>query len=129
MKQVKDLMINDYKVMQLGYDFMGYQVKRKQDLSFHHTLFSRSFCNKNGLGDGYWEWNGSILVQRSSHDYLHYIKRFDEDRFYAITSELFDENIKGRIDKDNIRAIHDILDSFEREYDVPREEYVKRLKI
>ena len=36
--------------------------------------------------------------------------------FYAITSEMIDENIKGYLDIENIKAIDDILINFEREY-------------
>lgn len=126
---VKNLMIRDFRVLHLGYDFAGYEIQREKDLSFHHTIISRAQCKKEHLGDGYWYWNGSILVQNTSHNYLHEIQRHDEDRFYAISSELIDENIKGKIDRENLERIEDILRSYEREFDVPKEEYVRRLML
>ncbi len=40
--------------------------------------------------------------------------------FLAITSELIDENVKGHLDIDNLRRIHDILECFEREHSSDR---------
>ena len=66
--------------------------------------------------EGYLYWNGAILRQDTSHDYLHTIENYDYDRFLAITSELIDENILGELSIENLRRIRDILISFEREY-------------
>ena len=57
-----------------------------------------------------------MLVQSTSHDYLHRIEMLDYDMFLAITSEMIDENIKGRLDIENLRRIRDILLCFEKEY-------------
>ena len=116
MREVTKLMIKDFRIMKLGYDFMGYQVKRKESLSYHHLIVPRRLCGQKGLGEGYLVWNGAILVQSSSHDYLHVVESRDYDRFLAITSEMIDENIKGYLDIDNLRRIADILHSFEKEY-------------
>ena len=116
MREVTKLMIKDFRIMKLGYDFMGYQVKRKESLSYHHLIVPRRLCGQKGLGEGYLVWNGAILVQSSSHDYLHVVESRDYDRFLAITSEMIDENIKGYLDIDNLRRIADILRSFEKEY-------------
>ena len=116
MREVTKLMIKDFRIMKLGYDFMGYQVKRKESLSYHHLIVPRRLCGQKGLGEGYLVWNGAILVQSSSHDYLHVVESRDYDRFLAITSEMIDENIKGHLDIDNLRRIADILRSFEKEY-------------
>lgn len=117
MREVTKLMIRDFKIMKLGYDFLGYKVNRKQDLSFHHLIIQRRHCKEAGLGEGYLYWNGAILVQKTSHDYLHNIERVDPEIFYLITSEMIDENIKGRLDIDNLKRIHDLLLYFEREHD------------
>lgn len=117
MKEITKIMINDFKIMKLGMDFMGYHVNRKQDLSFHHLIIQRRHCKEAGLGEGYLYWNGAILVQKTSHDYLHNIERVDPEIFYLITSEMIDENIKGRLDIDNLKRIHDLLLYFEREHD------------
>ena len=116
LKEVTKLLINDFKIQELGHDFMGYSINHDSVLSFHHTIISHSKCLKEGLGHGYWRWNGSILVQDTSHDYLHIIERVDEDMFYAITSELVDMNIKGKLDVENLKHIHDVLSCFGREH-------------
>lgn len=116
MREITKLMVKDFRIMKLGYDFAGYQVKRKESLSFHHLIVPRRLCGQKGLGKGYLYWNGAILRQDTSHDYLHLIESKDYDRFLAITSEIIDENIKGYLDIDNLRKIADILRSFEKEY-------------
>ena len=117
MREVTKLMVNDFKIMKLGMDFMGYHVNRKQDLSYHHLIIPRRHCKEAGLGEGYLYWNGAILRQNTSHDYLHIIEKIDPDIFYELTSEMIDENIKGRLDTDNLKRIHDLLLYFEREHD------------
>ena len=117
MREVTKLMVNDFKIMKLGYDFLGYKVNRKQDLSYHHLIIPRRHCKEAGLGEGYLYWNGAILRQNTSHDYLHLIENIDPDIFYELTSEMIDENIKGRLDIDNLKRIHDLLLYFEREHD------------
>ena len=137
MREITREMIKEYKLMKLGYDFMGYEIKNKQDLSFHHLIVPRRNCKALGLGEGYLKWNGAILNQNTSHDYLHLIEAKDYDMFLAITSELIDENVKGHLDIDNLRRIHDILKCFEREHSNDRskkgkvlikQEYMRRRK-
>ena len=131
MKFITEKMYKDFDMKKTGYDFMGYTFKYKDELSFHHTMIARRDCTKlNVPSEGYLEWNGAILKQLTSHNYLHYIENKDYDRFLAITSELIDENIKGKIDKDNLIMIRDILLSFEREYTDIKEIYVReRIKL
>lgn len=109
-------MYKKYALDKLKMDFAGYFIKNPSQISFHHLIVSHKECKNRGLGEGYWEWNGALLVQHTSHDYLHQIQNYDEDRFLDITSEMIDENIKGYLDMDNIRVIDDIMESFEREY-------------
>lgn len=117
MKQVTNLMINEFKVMERGIDFMGYDVKRKESLSFHHLIIARRNCARKHIpNDGYVRWNGSILVQDTSHNYLHAIERVDDEIFYLITSEMIDQNLKGRLDKENLLKIKELLEYFEREH-------------
>lgn len=117
MREITKIMVNDFKIMKLGMDFMGYHVNRKQDLSYHHLIIQRRHCKEAGLGEGYLYWNGAILRQNTSHDYLHIIEKIDPEIFYELTSEMIDENIKGRLDIDNLKRIHDLLLYFEREHD------------
>ena len=117
MKNITEQMIKDFKIMKLGFDFMGYKVDKKQSLSFHHLIIPHRESKNYGIGDGYLYWNGAILRQNTSHDYLHIIEAKDYDLFLAITSEMIDENIKGKIDVDNLKRIRDLLLYFEREHD------------
>ena len=109
-------MVNEYNIRKLGFDFAGYEIKRMKDLSFHHLIVPKRNCKELGLGEGYYKWNGSILVQDTSHDYIHLIENIDMDMFLAITSEMIDMNVKGKLDVDNMRRIHDIMSYFEKEH-------------
>lgn len=110
MKYVSRLMVNEFKMKQLGYDFMGYKFDKEEQLSFHHLIVP------NRAGGLITRDNGSILRRDTSHDYLHKIENIDLDRFLDITSQMIDENIKGYLDIENLKAINEILKSFEREY-------------
>lgn len=116
MKEITKIMINEFKIMKLRYDFMGYSVDKKNSLSFHHLIIQRRNCKEYGIGEGYLFWNGSILRQDTSHDYLHLIENKDYEIFLAITSEMIDENIKGYLDIENLRKINELLKTFEREH-------------
>lgn len=138
MKKIAERIIKDFKIMKLGFDFMGYNVDKKSSLSFHHLIIPRRESRKYKIGDGYLYWNGAILRQNTSHDYLHLIESKDHDMFLAITSEMIDENIKGYLDISNLRYINDVLCQFEREYcsDLSKkgkllikEEYLRRPKL
>lgn len=102
--------------MKLGFDFMGFTVDKKSSLSFHHLIIPRKNSKEYGIGEGYLFWNGAILRQDTSHDYLHLIEAKDYDIFLAITSEMIDQNIKGYLDINNLRRINDLLTAFEREH-------------
>ena len=136
MKEITRIMIKKYALQRLRYDFMGYDFTNQQQLSFHHLIVPKRLCRKEGLGKGYLEWNGAILRQTTSHDYLHTIEVYDRDMFVAITNQMIEENEQGYLDLKNIRAIYDVLNQFEREYCgkytkkghlVIKEEYTKRL--
>ena len=117
MKEIAKIMVNEFKIMKLGMDFMGYHVNQKQDLSYHHLIIPRRHCKGAGLGEGYLYWNGAILRQNTSHNYLHIIENIDPEIFCLITSEMIDENIKRKIDIDNLKRIKDLLIYFEKEHD------------
>lgn len=144
MKTITNLMINEYRIMKIGIDFMGYEVKRRESLSFHHLIVPHRECKSAGLGDGYLKWNGAILTQgysfndSNSHDYLHIIEKLDEEIFCRISSEMIDENIKGKIDVENLLRIYDLLEYFEREHiddrnkkgkKIIKPQYMKRLEL
>lgn len=110
MKQVTKLMIREFNIKQLDYDFMGYSLQKGDIYTFHHLLLAN---RENGP---YERWNGAILCGNSSHPYLHLIEAKDYDMFCYITSEMVDMNVKGYLDTENLRNIDDILSQFEREH-------------
>ena len=130
------MMIKRYALKSLKYDFMAYPFNHEKELSFHHLIIPKRLSEKRGIGDGYVMWNGAILVQNTSHNYLHIIEQYDRDMFLAITKEMIDENKKGYLDIANLKRIDDILSQFEKEYwnvrtrkgsYIIKEEYTKRL--
>ena len=121
MKQVTELMIRQYKIKQLGIDFMGYKLQKDDIYTFHHLIIPK----KNG--GAYADWNGAILCGKTSHPYLHLIESKDYEIFLRLTSEIIDENIKGRIDTENLRRINDLLCYFEREHINDRGKKQRRL--
>lgn len=138
MRDITKLMIHDFNLKKLGIDFMGYEFNLTKQLSFHHLVIPRKDCQKKGYGSGYLYWNGAILRQSTSHDYLHIIQRIDPQIFKEITREMIEENQKGYLDKDNLERIKYILKYFEREhcsdrnkngYHIIKEEYVRTRRI
>ena len=117
MRAITNLMINDFKLKKLGYDFMGFSFKSKEQLSFHHLIASRQDCKELHIpSEGYLQGNGEILRQDTSHDYLHILEQYDPEIFYLITSELIDENIKRKLTLDSLRRIRTLLEYFEKEH-------------
>lgn len=107
MKNITKIMIEQFDLK--GIDMMGYKFK-KSDASYHHLIVPKRLGGKETIE------NGAILNGKTSHPYLHLIESFDYDRFLAITSEMIDENILGRLDKKCLERIDDILKGFEKEY-------------
>ena len=137
MREITKLMINEFKLKELGYDFLGYTFKSTKELSFHHLRIPKRMCH-NIEDKGYTRSNGAILKQSSSHEYLHTIELYDRDMFLAITKLLCDENDLGRIDKDILVKIRDILLAFEAEYEgkkngngklIIKKEYTNRIEL
>lgn len=108
-------MIREYSLKKLGYDFMGFRFNRIEELSFHHLIIPRKDCD-NVEAKGYVKWNGAILVQDTSHEYLHLIEQFDRDRFEYITERMQEMNINGDLDIHNLERIEMALRVFETEY-------------
>lgn len=116
MREITKLMVNDFNLKKLGYDFAGFHFNRTNDLSFHHLIVPHRYSKSFGIGEGYVYWNGAILVQNTSHDYLHLIESVNRSMFLAITDELIKENKQGYVDINNIRCIHNVMEEFESRY-------------
>ena len=110
MKEVTRLMINEFAIKKMGIDFMGYELQEKDIYTFHHLIIP------NRAGGPYARWNGAVLCGKSSHPYLHAIEDTDLDMFCYLTSEMIDINLKGYLDLNNLRRIHDLLEQFEKEH-------------
>ena len=131
MKEITKLMINEFKIKQLGYDFMGYSLNKNDIYTAHHLIVPARHGGKLT------RQNTAVLCGQSSHPYLHVIEAKDEEIFYNITSEMIDMNIKGHLDVENLRQIDDLLTYFEREHCADRtrkgkilikEEYTRRVR-
>ena len=118
MKEVTKLLINDFKIQELGHDFMGYSLQQGDVYTFHHAIVP------NREGGPYAYWNGVILFS-TPHQYLHAIESVDDSYFYYITSEMLDMKMKGYLDEDNLIEINNILSDFESKY---RNKYTRRGK-
>ena len=116
MREITKEMIKLYNIKKLNYDFMGYTFKNINELSFHHLIVPKRDCKKENLGTGYLLWNGAILKQDTSHDYLHLIERIDRELFLRITKYMIEENENKKIDIDNLKRIREILLLFEDRY-------------
>lgn len=62
MKEITKIMIKKYALNKLKMDFMAYPYENTKQLSFHYLILSHQYCKQNGLGEGYWEYNGAIQV-------------------------------------------------------------------
>ena len=68
MRKITQEMIRDFKIMKLGYDFMGYPVTSKNGLSFHHLIVPHRLCRQEKIpSEGFVYWNGAILRQLTSN--------------------------------------------------------------
>ena len=115
MREVTKQMIKEYNLHKMKCDFMGYIFHRTEELSFHHLIVPKKEC-KHLERKGFEKWNGAILVQDTAHEYLHKIQCYDQDMFFAITMLMIEENLNGKIDLEHLKAIHDVLTLFEKEY-------------
>ena len=113
MQEVSKLIIRDFNIRKLGYDFMGFNVDKNSSLSFHHLIIPKKDSKKEGIGNGYKYWNGAILVQDTSHNYLHLIEQYDRETFEEITLQMIHQKMKGHLDKKNLMQIRELLLRFE----------------
>lgn len=109
MKEITKLLINDFKIKELGYDMMGYSLQKGDAYTYHHLLIP-----KRQGGDISYE-NGAILFS-TPHQYLHTIEAIEHKYFSYITEEIQKMKIKGELDDLNLLEIDNILCDFEYKY-------------
>jgi hypothetical protein len=131
LKQITKLLIDDFNINKLGYDFMGFSLQRGDIYTFHHLIVP---ARKGGAMA---KWNGAVLCGKTSHEYLHRIENINREIFELITNEMVDMKIKQFLDPYNLKQIGDLLSYFENEYswlktrngnDLIKEEYRRRNK-
>lgn len=127
MDAVTKEMVKLYKIKKIGLDFMGYRVDKTNNISFHHLIIPNRLGGKREISNGAILMQGQHRGESNSHDYLHLIEKLDYEIFCFITSEMLDQNIKGRLDIENLKQIRDLLQYFEREHINDRGNKGKRL--
>lgn len=108
MKDITKQIIREFKLEQLGYDFMGYP-KQGDIYTAHHLIVPA----REG---GKLTWDNTVVLRENPHNYLHLIEYKDFDIFSFVSSEMYDMKIKGYLDPENLRYIDDALRYFEREH-------------
>lgn len=73
-------MLEIYKPLELGVDWLNYKIVKPSELTYHHIKEKRNGGKRTIQ-------NGAILVRRS-HDYLHYLDRYYH-KHYRDLNELF----------------------------------------
>lgn len=109
MAKITEIMIREFKILELGYDFMGYSLNKGDIYTYHHLMIP----NREG-GQASFE-NGAILCGASSHPYLHAIEEVDYGIFYELRKEMIEMHKKCCIDIENLKKINALLCQFERE--------------
>lgn len=105
MKEVTKLMIKEFQLNKLGFDFMGYLQSKKDIYTFHHIKAKRD-------GGLLTRDNGAILFT-TPHEYLHKIELYENALYIYISQELKEMNKKGYLDIYNLKRIQDTLRYFE----------------
>ena len=121
MKQITIDLIREFKIKQLGYDFLGYKLMKGDIYTAHHLIVPARFGGKLTRE------NTAVLCGKTAHPYLHLIENKDYDIFCYLTSEMIDMNILGRLDIKNLKNIDELLLQFEKEHCDDRDKKGKRL--
>lgn len=109
MSKLRERIYKDFKMEQLGYDFLGYTFDSKKELSTHHILprHSGGQTKKNNL---------CALNRFTSHNYIHLIEDTDYKVFLELSKYLLEEVKLGKIDREQLLRIADVLEFFEYKY-------------
>lgn len=109
MSRLRERLYKDYKLEELGYDFMGYEFSSKKELSTHHIIprHTNGQTKKNNL---------CILNRNTSHNYIHLIEDIDYKIFLQVSKYLMEQVKNGKIGIDELKRIDELLCFFEDKY-------------
>lgn len=109
MSRLRERLYKEYKLEEVGYDFMGYEFGSKKELSTHHIIPRNSGgqTKKNNL---------CILNRYTSHNYIHLIEDYDYKIFLQVSKYLMEQVKKGKIDQEELKRINELLLFFEDKY-------------
>ena len=108
MKSVVRIMRDLYRIRK--YDFMGYNFRTIDELSFHHIV-KRSQGGSDDIS------NGALLNRETSHPYLHIIENVDYRTYVDINKILKEINSqKSQPTKEQLERIRNLLLEFESQY-------------
>lgn len=109
MSRLREKLYKEYKLEELGYDFLGYTFDSKKELSTHHILprHSGGQTKKNNL---------CALNRFTSHNYIHLIEDTDYKVFLELSKYLLEEVKRGEIGREQLLRIADVLQFFEYKY-------------
>lgn len=109
MSRLREKLYKQYKLEELGYDFMGYEFSSKKELSTHHILprHSGGQTKKDNL---------CVLNRFTSHNYIHLIEDTDYKVFLELSKYLLEQVKKGEISREQLLRIEDALQFFEFKY-------------
>lgn len=120
MSRLRERLYKEYKLQELGYDFLGYTFEDKKELSTHHILprHSGGETKKNNL---------CVLNRFTSHNYIHLIEDTDYKVFLELSKYLLEQVSKGEISREQLLRIEDALQFFEFKYRDEEDRHGERL--
>lgn len=109
MSRLRERLYKEYKLEEVGYDFLGYTFESKKELSTHHIIpkHSGGQTKKNNL---------CILTRDTAHNYIHLIEDYDYKIFLQVSKQLMEQVKNGSIGLDEIKRIDELLMFFEDKY-------------
>ncbi len=110
MLKAKKILINEFHLKDLGYDFMGYSLQKDDIFTFHHLIVQAKRGGAASMD------NGAILCGKTSHPYIHLVEKIDRKTFMEITKEILEMKRKMSLDIINLKNINELLCMFEEKY-------------
>ena len=120
MSKLREKIYKEFKIEQLGYDFLGYTFNSKKELNTHHILprHSGGKTKKDNL---------CVLNRFTSHNYIHLIEGTDYKVFLELSKYLLEEVKKGEISREQLLKIEDVLQFFEYKFRNEEDRHGERL--